>query len=1076
MKINELNEAGVGKIVKGVNTTPDVQPGETERQAKKLFPMNKNGKPKPMGVKGATPNQAFNLGLTENMSVTGTETRRAEKKKGIKVGTPEWFKHWFDLPYLREDITKNELLAKLKDEQRSRYTKAMLDAMHRLVQSKGAKHSLGSYAFEIAKVFGFNGKELEKMYRDEYMSEDVTQGELNALERVIDGVFGRIGIDVEFTRHFLDRANDDRNGKPITIQELGRLFAKEYKRWGKPIAQMGPDAQAVMKDLESDINIPFVLNWNGEELELRAKTVMRKKNFKTSNKEFPVESVENITKRIFEIAGRTVRVNKDVLEKIIRAQAKELGISFAVARAIAYQESGIKQDVTGDLKLKNKAHGMYQIRLPALQDVNRLYGTNYTIDDIKNDPTINARVGMLYFKAQKEFYGAKNNEQALAGYNGGPKAIKGGNKGANNYAKSVLSTASSTEEKPPRVYDDPKNPNPQITPPPVPKPKPDYRTQPYPSTAPISQPITDPDGSSGTIIPEPTPDPAPGISQNTKNTIDQVIKDIVQPKTVTYQDLATASGIADPNKIQAGGTINLPNGATYVIKSGDTLSGIAKNYNKGTLGENVPTTNKPGSIGQHINWAGKNAPDKPKSNVSVARRKQPEPQAWWQTMLQKGKGMFEDEKIDLKKKIEITDELSKLANIFNRGGHEIRIVGGAVRDLALDKTPKDIDLATDATPGEMQQMFDSAGVRHIPTGIEHGTITAVINGEEFEVTTLRADVETDGRRAEVEFVRSWEEDAKRRDLTYNAMSMDFEGNLYDYHGGMDDLQDKVTRFVGDPEERIKEDYLRTLRYFRFQGRLDTPTFDRETMQAIASNTAGLKQLSVERVWMEMGKILSGSNINQILGAMQKTGVLAAIGLDVKPSQDIMDGGDPIINLARITDDESIGVRWKMSNEEKGKLGFLISQKGQTHDKEWYTNMMVDGFDRTQLDALARYNNQDDMIAHIKSFKAPEFPVGGNDLLKLGHERGPKIGQTLNALRAQWKAGNFSASKDELLKSLDENFADGKKPGRKGLSKRVGIPKGATLSQLEKIAKNSSGEKRRMAQWQLNMRRGKNKNK
>ena len=1078
MKINELNEAGVGKIVKGVNTTPDVQPGETERQAKKLFPMNKNGKPKSLGVPGATPNQAFNLGLTENMSVTGTETRRAEKKKGIKVGTPEWFKHWFDLPYLREDISKQELLAKLKDQQRSRYTRAMLDAMHRLVKSKGSKHSLGSYAFEISKVFGFDGKELEKMYRDEYMSEDVTQGELNALERVIDGVFGRIGIDVEFTRHFLDRANDDRNGKPITIQELGRLFAKEYKRWGKPIAQMGPDAQAVMKDLESDINIPFVLNWNGEELELRAKTVMRKKNFKTSNKEFPVESVENITKRIFEIAGRTVRVNKDVLEKIIRAQAKELGISFAVARAIAYQESGIKQDVTGDLKLKNKAHGMYQIRLPALQDVNRLYGTNYTIDDIKNDPTINARVGMLYFKAQKEFYGAKNNEQALAGYNGGPNAIKGGNKGANNYAKSVLSTASSTEEKPTRVYDDPKNPNPQIAPPPVPKPKPDYRTQPYPSTPPISQPITDPDGSSGTIIPEPTPAPTPaptpGISQDTKDTIDKVVKDIVQPKTVTYQDLATASGIADPNKIQAGGKINLPNGATYVIKSGDTLSGIAKNYNKGTLGENVPTTNKPGSIGQHINWAGKNAPDKPKSNVSVARRKQPEPQAWWQTMLQKGKGMFEDEQIDLKKKIEITDELSKLANIFNRGGHEIRIVGGAVRDLALDKTPKDIDLATDATPDEMQQMFDSAGVRHIPTGIEHGTITAVINGEEFEVTTLRADVETDGRRAEVEFVRSWEEDAKRRDLTYNAMSMDFEGNLYDYHGGMDDLQDKVTRFVGDPSERIKEDYLRTLRYFRFQGRLDTPTFDRETMQAIASNTNGLKQLSVERVWMEMGKILGGSNINQILGAMQKTGVLGAIGLDVKPSQDIMDGGDPIINLARITDDESIGLRWKMSNEEKGKLGFLISQKGQTHDKKWYTDQMADGFDRTQLDALARYNNQDDMIAYIKSFKAPDFPVDGNDLMQLGHSRGPGIGKTLQALRTQWKAGNFSANKDELLKSLDENFADGKKPGRKGLSKRVGIPKGATLAQLEKIAKNSSGEKRRMAQWQLNMRRGKNK--
>ena len=254
---------------------------------------------------------------------------------------------------------------------------------------------------------------------------------------------------------------------------------------------------------------------------------------------------------------------------------------------------------------------------------------------------------MLYFKAQKEFYGAKNDEQALAGYNGGPKAIQGGNKGANNYAKSVLTTASSTEEKPPRVYDDPKNPNPQITPPPVPKSKPDYRTQPYPpqpKEPTVTIPATDPDGSSGTIIPD------IGISQNTKNTINQVVKDIVQPEPVTYQDLATASGIADPNKIQTGGTINLPNGTTYVIKSGDTLSGIAKNYNKGTLGENVPTTNKPGSIGQHINWAGKNAPDKPKSNISIARRKQPEPQAWWQTMLQKGKNLFDDEQLDLKKK------------------------------------------------------------------------------------------------------------------------------------------------------------------------------------------------------------------------------------------------------------------------------------------------------------------------------------------------------------------------------------------------------------------------------------------
>jgi len=320
MKINQLFEDG---IITAYNTTVDVKPGETERQAAKLFPMNKDGKPKSMGVKGATPNQAFNLGLTENMSVTGTERRRLEKKKGIEVGTPEWFKHWFDLPYLREDITKQELLAKLKDQQRGRYIKAMLDAMHSLVQSKGEKHSIGNYAYEIAKTFGYNPKELEKMYRDTYnvphdsmvRTEDVTQPQLNALEKAVDNVFGRIGIDVEFTRHFLDRANDERNGKPITIQELGKLFAKEYKRWGKPIAQMGPDTEAVMKDLESDINIPFALRWNGTELELIAKTVMRKKNFSTSNKQFPVENTQGSLAQKINWAGQNKSAKKPTPSK-----------------------------------------------------------------------------------------------------------------------------------------------------------------------------------------------------------------------------------------------------------------------------------------------------------------------------------------------------------------------------------------------------------------------------------------------------------------------------------------------------------------------------------------------------------------------------------------------------------------------------------------------------------------------------------------------------------------------------------------------------------------------------------------
>ncbi len=362
----------------------------------------------------------------------------------------------------------------------------------------------------------------------------------------------------------------------------------------------------------------------------------------------------------------------------------------------------------------------------------------------------------------------------------------------------------------------------------------------------------------------------------------------------------------------------------------------------------------------------------------------------------------------------MSKELLQLDNAFKKKGHELRIVGGAVRDMALGKDPKDIDLATDATPDEMESLFDAVGIKHIPTGVEHGTITAVINDMPFEITTLRSDQETDGRFAKVEFVKSWEEDAKRRDLTYNAMSMDFDGNLYDYHGGMDDLQDKVSKFVGDPAERIQEDYLRALRYFRFQGRLDNPKFDEDTLKAITANKEGLKKLSVERVWSEVGKILGGNNIKEVLTAMNNTGVSQSIGLQAEIHKDLMDGGDPIINLARITNDSSISAKWKMSNEEKAKLDFLISNKGKKFNKDFYTDSIIAGTDRKLLDALARYNNQDDMIQYVSNFEAPEFPVTGNDLIAKGMKSGPELGKALNALKDKWKQSGYKATKDQLL--------------------------------------------------------------
>ena len=281
----------------------------------------------------------------------------------------------------------------------------------------------------------------------------------------------------------------------------------------------------------------------------------------------------------------------------------------------------------------------------------------------------------------------------------------------------------------------------------------------------------------------------------------------------------------------------------------------------------------------------------------------------------------------------VTPAIKYLDKVFKDNNFEIRIVGGAVRDIALNKSPKDIDFASDATPDEMIAMFDKEAIKYIPTGLQHGTITAVVNGEDFEITTLRADKETDGRHAEVEFVKSWEEDAKRRDLTYNAMSMDIDGELYDYHNGMDDLQNKVSKFVGDPEQRITEDYLRILRYFRFQGRLSEPTWDKDTLQAIKKHAKGLSGVSAERIWAEMGKALSGQNVASLVSTMYKTGVAQVIGLNVSNLSVIKDGGNPIIALAQLDNSVDIAKRWKMKNTEAELLGFLVKHKNDPLDQK-----------------------------------------------------------------------------------------------------------------------------------------------
>ena len=431
----------------------------------------------------------------------------------------------------------------------------------------------------------------------------------------------------------------------------------------------------------------------------------------------------------------------------------------------------------------------------------------------------------------------------------------------------------------------------------------------------------------------------------------------------------------------------------------------------------------------------------------------------------------------------ITTALKTLDKLFTKNKYEIRIVGGAVRDVALGKEPKDIDLATDATPTEMQKMFDGANIRHKPTGIEHGTITAILDGEDFEITTLRSDTNTDGRHAEVEFVRSWEEDAKRRDLTYNAMSMDFNGKVYDYNGGMDDLQNKVSKFVGDPEERIKEDYLRILRYFRFQGRLTNPKWDAKIITAIKDNSNGLSKVSVERIWQEMGKILSGNNVSDILKYMEKTGVTKSIRLQARNTNSVQDNQDAIISLARIVDNDSIAKTWKLSKDEHTTLLTLVKNKDKTLTQKSAEDLLVDGKNKDIISKLAELQDNKELVKYIQTFQMPTFPINGNDLMVLGISRGPEMGQVLQSLKTKWKQSNFTATKDELLSNvtaskddlISENFADGKVKGKSkpGRVKKAGASCNGSVTSLRKKAK-AGGEKGKMYHWCANMKAGRKK--
>lgn len=374
-------------------------------------------------------------------------------------------------------------------------------------------------------------------------------------------------------------------------------------------------------------------------------------------------------------------------------------------------------------------------------------------------------------------------------------------------------------------------------------------------------------------------------------------------------------------------------------------------------------------------------------------------------------------------------------------GGDARFVGGSVRDLILGQTGGDIDIATPLHPNTVVRRLTREGWKTVPIGIEHGTILAVApeGRGSFEVTTLREDIETDGRHAKVRFTDSWQKDAARRDFTYNALSLDRQGYLYDYFGGMEDLEQGFTRFVGNASERIAEDRLRILRAYRFHARFGLRDWDGATERALEAQAAGLLELSGERIRQEIGKIVVGPHALRTFRQMAAHGVLP-YALPASRQRLPLDDFSLLERLIILEDlhDEpglwrriaallhrdkdrmiELAQRYKIANRDRDSLLRLASDvPARTLNWSLYLDGPEAALDRLLIDAAEM--NMPASVEHVRrilSFQPLALPVSGQDALDLGMTPGPEVGQLIKRLEAWWVERDFQPNRDSCLWEL-----------------------------------------------------------
>ena len=404
--------------------------------------------------------------------------------------------------------------------------------------------------------------------------------------------------------------------------------------------------------------------------------------------------------------------------------------------------------------------------------------------------------------------------------------------------------------------------------------------------------------------------------------------------------------------------------------------------------------------------------------------------------------------------------LQRILALLNADGGEARIVGGAVRNALMGMPVADIDMATTLPPQDVVERAQSAGIKAVPTGIEHGTVTLVLDGEGFEVTTLRRDVETDGRHAQVLFGTDWNEDAQRRDLTINALYADASGEVIDLVGGLADIETRNVRFIGDADTRIAEDYLRVLRFFRFFAHYGSGRPDADGLRASARAKDKMSTLSAERVWSEMKKLLTATDPSRALLWMRQSGVLSQVlpetekwGIDaihglVAAEQALGWTPDALLRLAAIVPVDAERVagmasRLRLSNAEAKRLKqwasapvVETSMTDAVFDRLLYRNGVEGITMRLMLSlaaaradisagegAMQKIARLSALLSRTQKFLRPTFPLTGADVLAAGVSPGPKVGEILGQLEEKWIEFNFSLDRAALTARLEAAVKD-----------------------------------------------------